>query len=125
MLRSTLSWGFQDEYSDYAQAVLESLEYASAITPALWIAEVSNTLTMGLKRNRMTEKEVAHFITGLKPLHIMIDNANHQMDELISFCRAYNLKTYDAMYLKLAIAAALPIATLYHLSKININSYKI
>lgn len=106
----TLSWGFRDEYSDYAQTILESLERTSAIAPALWIAEVSNTLTMGLKRNRITE--ITSFLAGVKPLNIMIDNTNHQMDELIQFADMYGLTAYDAIYLNLAIVLGLPLATL-------------
>ena len=107
-----LAWGLRDEYSAYAQRVLESLERTSAIAPALWIVEVSNILTMGLKRNRITEAEITSFLAGVKPLNIMIDNTNHQMDELIQFGHMYDLTAYDSIYLRLAIASGFPLATL-------------
>lgn len=40
----TLSWAFEDEVSDYADGVLESLSNMRAFVPAIWPLEVSNAL---------------------------------------------------------------------------------
>lgn len=42
----------------------------------------------------------------------MIDNTNHQMDELIQFGYMYDLTAYDSIYLRLAIASGFLLATL-------------
>jgi predicted nucleic acid-binding protein len=63
-------WCFEDETSDYADKVLESLANAVAIVPAIWTLEVVNTLLVAERRQRLSESKSAQFIQLLRTVSI-------------------------------------------------------
>lgn len=98
----------------YAEAVLQSLAETEALVPHLWHLEVTNVLIGAEKRGDLKTGEVERFITQLEALPIQIDPlTSHQaFSRTLSLSRAYNLSSYDAAYLELAIREGLPLATL-------------
>lgn len=98
----------------YAEAVLQSLVETEALVPHLWHLEATNVLIRAEKRGRLKTGEVERFITQLESLPIQIDPlTSHQaFSRTLSLSRAYNLSSYDAAYLELAIREGLPLATL-------------
>jgi predicted nucleic acid-binding protein len=109
-----MAWSFEDETSDYADAVLDRLAKSRAFVPALWPLEVANSLLMGERRKRATEAETIKWIGILSALPITIDDATnaHAWGDILSLARGHALTAYDAAYLELAIRRDLPIATL-------------
>ena len=62
-----LSWFFEDEVSEYAEAVKESLRRSDAAAPGLWPAEVANGLVVAQRRKRVSAETVHRaptFCTG-------------------------------------------------------------
>ena len=98
----------------YAEAVLQSLAETEALVPHLWHLEATNVLIGAEKRGDLKAGEVERFITQLEALPIQIDPlTSHQaFSRTLSLSRAYNLSSYDAAYLELAIREGLPLATL-------------
>lgn len=108
----TLAWALEDEASEYATKVLEILSGEDAIVPSLWIAEVANVLNVGLKRARIQKEALFTFTDDLSTLPIIIDRTPNTMGELLRISHLYDVTTYDASYLKVALDRQLPIATL-------------
>jgi predicted nucleic acid-binding protein len=109
-----MSWCFQDEANDYADAVLNSLTDAAAIVPSIWPLEVLNVLLVAERQQRLQQKDSARFLALLSQLPIMVDQSRLEgrMGELLVLGRANQLSSYDASYLELAMRQGVPIATL-------------
>jgi predicted nucleic acid-binding protein len=107
-------WCFEDETSDYADKVLESLADAVAIVPAIWTLEVANTLLVAERRQRLSESKSTQFIQLLRTLPIQVIQEPFPLrnDEIITLAREQRLSSYDAAYLDLAKREAVPLATL-------------
>lgn len=105
-----------DSASDqrYAESVLTSLMEADAIVPNLWHLEATNVLIGAEKRTETSIGEIEKFISQLESLPIYVDSltAIHALSRTLVLARAYNLSSYDAAYLELAIREGLPLATL-------------
>ncbi|MHC5541563.1 type II toxin-antitoxin system VapC family toxin [Singulisphaera rosea] len=111
----TMSWYFQDEANEYADAVRDSLLGPwRAVVPALWSLEVANTLLVGERRKRSTPAQAATWLSLLKAFPIVVDGetAAHALIETLASARARNLSASDAAYLELAMRQGLPLATL-------------
>jgi len=107
-------WCFEDETSEYADKVLDSLANAVAIVPAIWTLEVVNTLLVAERRQRLSESKSAKFIQLLRTLSIQVvqEPSPHISDDIVTLAREQRLSSYDAAYLDLAKREAVPLATL-------------
>ncbi len=108
----TMAWGLRDEESDYATSILDALAQDTAVVPALWVAEVSNILQVSIQRKRISEKAAHEFLDALENLPIVIEYEQPSLKDLLSFSKNYNLTSYDALYLHIAITKKIPISTL-------------
>jgi predicted nucleic acid-binding protein len=108
----TLSWFFEDEKSEDAQAVKSSLRRTDATTAVIWPAEVANGLITAERRKRISERTVERAPQILRRLPIRIDKSEPNMVQLITLARKHGLTAYDTLYLHLAVDTGLPIATL-------------
>ena len=50
-----MAWCFEDETSEYADAVLECLEESEAVVPAIWPLEVGNVLLVAERKGGWSE----------------------------------------------------------------------
>ncbi len=109
-----MSWCFKDEVSDYAETILDSLNGCSAVTPSIWPLEVGNVLLVAERRNRLTEADSSRFLALLAELPILVEQESPErmVKEIVALARAYNLSSYDASYLDLAMRKGLPLASL-------------
>lgn len=98
----------------YAESVLLSFSEHDALVPNLWHLETANVLLGAEKRGDTTVGEVERFIAQLEnlPLHVDPLTANQSFNRTMVISRAYNLSSYDAAYLELALREGLPLATL-------------
>lgn len=98
----------------YAEKVLISLSNSVALVPQLWHLEATNVLLSAERRGELEVGEVERFIAQLECLPIQLDpRTSHQaFNHILTLSRAYNLSSYDAAYLELAIRHNLPLATL-------------
>jgi predicted nucleic acid-binding protein len=109
-----LAWAFPDEGSEYADAVLVSLEGQTILVPCLWAVEVTNGLAVGERRKRLREAEIRRFLALLQGLAILqdIQSPAEAMNGILPLAREYGLSAYDAAYLELAVRKGAPVATL-------------
>jgi predicted nucleic acid-binding protein len=109
-----MTWCFEDEANQYADAVLNSLAGAEAVVPSIWPLEVVNVLLVAERRNRLHESDSVRFISLISslPIHVERTWPERAMKDLLALGRASDLSSYDAAYLELAMRQGLPIATL-------------
>lgn len=109
-----LAWAYPDEGSDYADAVLVSLEGETILVPCLWAMEVTNGLVVGERRKRLREAEIRRFLALLEGLPILQDVQwpGDTVKGILPLAREYGLSAYDAAYLELAARKGAPLATL-------------
>jgi predicted nucleic acid-binding protein len=112
---ATLAWFFEDESTNYTQAILDALaDEEIAVVPSLWLLEVTNILLVGERKGRNTVEQSMEFWETLQALPIEIEEYSlEQCSSSISdLARTHNLSAYDASYLDLAQRRSLPLATL-------------
>jgi predicted nucleic acid-binding protein len=109
-----LAWCFPDESSNYADRVLGALEAQMIIVPAVWPLEIANALLVGERRKRIRPPEVRRFVELLKGLNIVEDaqSVADTVNNILPMAREYDLSSYDAAYLDVAVRQDLPLATL-------------
>lgn len=83
--------------------------------PVIFYLECTNVLTLALKRNRIIEEQFIEYLSLLSLLPINIDKFSATSEALYTIsnlARKYNLTTYDASYLEVALRMEAAIATL-------------
>jgi len=110
----TMAWCFEDEMTDYTEAVFDSLTKAKAMVPSLWVLEVANVLLCAQRKKRINKMRTIEFKDSLNLLPIQIDHttAYRAMGSIMELADETGLTIYDAAYLELALHSALPLATL-------------
>jgi predicted nucleic acid-binding protein len=109
-----MSWCFEDEGNNYAEAVLESLETREALVPAIWPLEVGNVLLVAERKKRLNYSSSVRFLglLGGLPISVEQEPPDRMLKEILSLAREHKLSTYDASYLDLAMRLDLPLSTL-------------
>lgn len=109
-----MAWCFADEGGAYAEQVLEKMINNEAVVPAIWPLEVGNVLLVAERRKRINEADSVRFLALLGELRIFVEQEtpDRMLKEILALAREYQLSTYDASYLDLAMRKGLPIATL-------------
>ncbi len=108
---ASVGWCIENQTTEYSEAVGRALETDRAFAPALWRLELTNVLRIACKR-RMLDIAGAHeFLANLDMLPITVDSAQPRASELLALALRYDLTSYDATYLDLALRLRIPIAT--------------
>ena len=109
-----MAWCFEDETSQYADAILDRLEVSTAVVPSIWPLEVGNVLLVAERNKRLSQADSIRFIALLTELPITIEQEppERMLKEILALAREHQLSSYDASYLDLAMRKGLPIATL-------------
>ena len=113
---AALAWVFERENSEEsatANKLLASMSQDSAIVPSLWHFEVVNALLVGERRGMISEAETADFLGRLNALPIETDSADLGLARvaILRSAREFQLSSYDASYLELAIRRGALMAT--------------
>ena len=111
----TLCWCFENQANDYSEAIFGMLAGGEeAIAPFIWPIEVANVLVRAEKRKSLNLAQVTGFLEELCAWPIQVDSlgVDRAFQQILSTARYYNLTTYDAAYLELAVRQGLPLATL-------------
>jgi predicted nucleic acid-binding protein len=104
--------------ADPAEAQLAQLAFSEIVSsgaqvPALWFAEVANTLLVFERAKRISETDSTSFLADLKQMTIVQEAeapADLQM-RVMDLGRRYKLTAYDATYLELAMRRGATLAT--------------
>lgn len=115
---ATLSWLLSDAKPanrQYAAVLLDSLKQgATAVVPVIWALEVANVLARGEAAGKITEAQCGAFVEMLNEVPIQPDVASisQALGDTLDLARRYQLSSYDASYLEVALRMTLPLATL-------------
>lgn len=98
----------------YAIATLASLQNTTAMVPTLWHLEAANVLLGAKNKGQLSVADIERFVSQLDVLPIQTDSLTSQQafGSTLSLAQAYQLSSYDAAYLELALREGIPLATL-------------
>lgn len=100
----------------YADKVLGLLtqDDAQARVPGVWPLEVANVIVKAQAKGLVSEARATAFIGLLDDMGISVDTstAERALKDTLQLARRYQLSSYDASYLELALREGLPLATL-------------
>ena len=103
---------FEDEESEYSKSVLECImQGRGVIVPEIFHAEVLNVILVSERRGRIDNDDIYQMLKFLSDLEVVTMSFTNKK-EILRLARNYNLTSYDATYLGLAINKKIHIATL-------------
>jgi predicted nucleic acid-binding protein len=105
------AWLITEQSTPYSIAVKSKLLDAKAFAPPLLPLEYSNVLRTGCKRGRIDAGKAQALISAVSNLPIVIEAVSASASEIFALSIRYDLSSYDASYLALALQLMLPIAT--------------
>jgi predicted nucleic acid-binding protein len=105
------AWIFEEQSDAYTESALDALARAPALAPAWWRVEMVNVLLMLEKRGRLSATDAVQALRMLERLPVQTDDRASSPFDLHALARRYQLTSYDALYLDVALARGLPMAT--------------
>lgn len=111
---ATLGWFYPDETTLALSELFDRVVARGAFVPELWKIEVASSLTVGIRRRRITLEDREEALADLDSLSITVDRhtGGHVWHETLALADKHRLTVYDATYLELALRLSLPLATL-------------
>lgn len=111
-----MAWALTDEDNAYCRQVLWSLDATKALVPVIWPLEVGNALLVAERRGRLSQVDIVQFLSFLwtLPIEVEVQQSEQLPGEslaILELARIYQLSTYDAAYLHLAMYHGCPLAT--------------
>jgi predicted nucleic acid-binding protein len=104
-----------DEHSGKIRKFFENLNKKNVIiVPPLWWYELSNVLSVSVRRKRLNHSDVVQVLSLFDQIDIQTDNemgSKHSI-EIYMISQQYNISAYDASYLELAIRKKTSLASL-------------
>lgn len=104
-------WLLENQATPYSDAIAERLQDDQALAPPLLRLEYANVLRTACKRGRLTAQQAQDAIAQLAELPVEIDAELPDAGQLLALALRYDLSSYDAAYLDLALRRQLPVAT--------------
>lgn len=104
-------WFIVNQTTAYTEAIAQQLETERAVAPNLLQLEYTNVLLTACKRGRLTAQVAREVVDQIQALPIEFDPQPPLPSTVLSLALRFDLTTYDATYLELALRAQLPIAT--------------
>ncbi len=110
----TLAWSFDDEPEPAGALSFELLAQDQAIVPSVWSLEVGNALIVAERGGRITRNDHARLASMLQEFRVEVELTTRQLAlaPVLDIARDYDLTSYDASYLELAMRRGLPLASL-------------
>ena len=104
-------WFLANQSTDYTEAIARRLLDDGAIAPGLWPLELANVLRSACKRGAMIASQAREVAEQIAALPITVDAQPPTAQAILALALRYDLSSYDAAYLELALRLQLPIAT--------------
>jgi predicted nucleic acid-binding protein len=104
-----------DENSELVVQSFENIkDHDKIYIPTLWWYEISNVLTLSVKRNRLKHYEVVNIIKLFEDYNLEIDSTfgREYSERIFELSQLYHLTAYDTIYLELSIRKDAILATL-------------
>ena len=111
---TAVSWCFEELQTPYAVATLRRISHGAEVhVPHIWPLEVANALVKALRRQHITREELHEYTRQLAALRVQVDfeGAARAFTSIVALAERYQLTTYDAAYLELALRREVPLAT--------------
>lgn len=109
-----LAWSFDDEPEPTGPLSFELLARDQAIAPSVWSLEIANALMVAERGGRVTRNDVTRLVSMLREFRLEVELTTPQLAlaAVLDVARDYDLTSYDASYLELAMRRGLPLASL-------------
>ncbi len=104
-------WLLESQASTYGDAIALRLQDSRAVAPPLLLLEYTNVLRTACKRQKIIAIQAQEMLAMLAKLPIDIDSTATNPAQVFDLALRYDLTSYDALYLDLALRRSLPIAT--------------
>ena len=104
-------WLLENQATPYSDGIAQRLQDDQAVAPPLLRLEYANVLRTACKRGRLTAQQAQDAIAQLAELPVEIDAELPDAAQLLALALRYDLSSYDATYLDLALRRQLPVAT--------------
>lgn len=104
-------WFVANQADAYGDAIAARLADSQAWAPALLELEFTNVLRTACRRGAMAPGVAREVIDLIAALPIHIDREGVSPARVFSLALRYDLSSYDAAYLELALRRELPVAT--------------
>jgi predicted nucleic acid-binding protein len=118
VLDASMALAWLIERADRTEAALadwafDEVRASGAQVPALWYAEVANTLLVFERAKRLTVQDAVSYLADIALLTIEQDDlpSASVQPRVIDLARMYNLTAYDATYLELTLRRTATLAT--------------
>ncbi len=105
------AWLFRSQATPYSDAVAKQLGAMQPLAPALLRLEYTNVLRTACKRQKMVAHQAQSAIADFDELDIWFDATSPAPRLLLTLALQYDLTSYDAAYLELALRMQVPLAT--------------
>lgn len=105
------AWFIANQVTPYTDAVAQRLETEHAVAPPLLQLEYTNVLRTACKRKRLLVQQARDIVEQIQSLPIEFDTQPPASTTILSLALRFDLTTYDATYLELALREQVPIAT--------------
>jgi len=105
---------YPEELTGAITEAFDTIADDCAWVPSLWRIEVANSLSVNLRRGRITPLRRRESLVDLQLLTIFCDQEtnDHVWGRTLELSDLHRLTVYDATYLELALRLTLPLATL-------------
>jgi len=114
-----MRWFFNDgsiKDRKYSEDILNLIVVGSyvPITPGIWPLEIANVISRAESMRQIEEIRSAHFLEIIREMNIATESIAQDVSfgSVLHLARMYQLSSYDASYLELAMRYSIPLATL-------------
>ena len=107
-----VAWHLSSQATPYSDAVLNALVGDAGHVPALWPLEFSNVVRKALIIRKITEVRAQEIMQIQASLSLTVHGDIALPAENMALALRYQLTSYDAAYLDLALRLRLPVATI-------------
>lgn len=114
-----MRWLFNDggiKDRQYSEDILNLIIAGShiPITPGIWPLEIANVISRAESMGQIEETRSAHFLEIIREMNIATESIAQEVSfgSVLHLARVYQLSSYDASYLELAMRYSVPLATL-------------
>ena len=107
-----MSWCLNEDTIKASSKILNSITKKGIIVSSLWVYEVTNTLTVSVRRKKLTVADARGLINDIQLLPIEFDKpTTESMFGIFNIANEHKLSAYDAAYIELALRTNMQIAS--------------
>ncbi len=107
-----MSWCLNEKTIKESSKILKSITRHTIVVPSLWCYEVTNVLTMAVRKNKLTVAQTHNLMNDIHLLPIEFDKPTvENISNIFSIADQHKLSAYDASYIELALRKNIKLAS--------------